>query len=65
MDERDDRSEGEATGAANRAQRPGSPARSSSQDDDLTPLQEFVESAATAYFRTCRRLARAINRLKE
>lgn len=28
-------------------------------------LQEVVETAATAYFSTCRKLARAINRLKK
>lgn len=32
--------------------------------EDDAALREFIESAARAYFSTCRRLARAISRLK-
>jgi hypothetical protein len=35
------------------------------KDGDHRTLKETVETAASAYFSACRKLARAINRLKQ
>lgn len=50
---------------SDRSEQPrSSPDDRSKCDTELTPSQQLVERAAAAYFNTCRRVARAINRLK-